>query len=76
MEADAIAAAVRTALAAIDEVRMFGGAGFMLNGNTLVAASKRGLLGAGRQGRAVRRACASRGARAENEAAGKRRKNT
>lgn len=47
MEADAIAAAVRTALAdigSIREVRMFGGVGFMLNGNMLVAASKRGLL--------------------------------
>jgi TfoX/Sxy family transcriptional regulator of competence genes len=46
MEADAIAAAVRAALAdvAICEVRMFGGVGFMLNGNMLVATSKRGLL--------------------------------
>ncbi len=46
MEADAIAAAVRAALAdvAIREVKMFGGIGFMLNGNMLVATSKRGLL--------------------------------
>src|SRR5262245_31824250 len=46
MDTDAIAAAVRTALAdvAIREVRMFGGIGFMLNGNMLVATSKRGLL--------------------------------
>src|SRR5215471_13052754 len=46
MEADHIAAAVRAALAdvAIREVKMFGGIGFMLNGNMLVATSKRGLL--------------------------------
>ena len=46
MEADAIAAAVRTALAdaATREVKMFGGIGFMLNGNMLVTASRRGLL--------------------------------
>jgi hypothetical protein len=38
--------AVRAALAdvAVREVRMFGGVGFMLNGNMLVATSKRGLL--------------------------------
>lgn len=38
---------VRSALAgvkAISEVKMFGGIGFMLNGNLLVGASKRGLL--------------------------------
>jgi TfoX/Sxy family transcriptional regulator of competence genes len=42
-----IAAQVRAALAGIaslHEVRMFGGIGFMLNGNMLAAASKRGLL--------------------------------
>jgi TfoX/Sxy family transcriptional regulator of competence genes len=42
-----IAARVRAALAGIahvHEVRMFGGIGFMLNGNMLAAASKRGLL--------------------------------
>jgi TfoX/Sxy family transcriptional regulator of competence genes len=42
-----IAAEVRAALAdmpAIHEVRMFGGIGFMLNGNMLVATSKQGLL--------------------------------
>src|SRR5262249_3422429 len=46
MEADAIAATVRAALAdvAIREVKMFGGIGFMLNGNMVVATSKRGLL--------------------------------
>ena len=46
MEADYIAAAVRAALAdvAIREVKMFGGIGFMLNDNMLVATSKRGLL--------------------------------
>jgi TfoX/Sxy family transcriptional regulator of competence genes len=40
-------AAVRTALAsagAIREVKMFGGIGFMLNGNMVAAASKRGLM--------------------------------
>jgi len=38
---------VRTALAGagmVREVKMFGGIGFMLNGNLVVAASKRGLL--------------------------------
>jgi len=38
---------VRTALAgasAIREVKMFGGIGFMLNGNLVAAVSKRGLL--------------------------------
>lgn len=46
MEPEAIADAVRAAPTdvAIREVRMFGGIGFMLNGNMLVAASKRGLL--------------------------------
>jgi TfoX/Sxy family transcriptional regulator of competence genes len=42
-----LAASVRSALAeagAVREVRMFGGIGFMLNGNLLVGASKRGLL--------------------------------
>src|SRR5258708_3479329 len=42
-----LAASVRTALAgtdAIREVKMFGGIGFMLNGNLLAAASARGLL--------------------------------
>jgi TfoX/Sxy family transcriptional regulator of competence genes len=44
---DDLAANVRAALAGIEtvrEVRMFGGIGFMLNGNMLVAASRRGLL--------------------------------
>jgi TfoX/Sxy family transcriptional regulator of competence genes len=46
VDADAIAAAVRAALSdvVIREVKMFGGIGFTLNGNTLVATSKRGLL--------------------------------
>lgn len=47
MNADDLAAAVRAALAGastIREVRMFGGIGFMLNGNLLAGASKRGLL--------------------------------
>src|SRR5258708_14620555 len=40
-------ASVRAALAGtgtVHEVKMFGGIGFMLNGNLLAAASKRGLL--------------------------------
>ena len=44
---DDLAAQVRAALAdvaRVHEVRMFGGIGFMLNGNLLAAASKRGLL--------------------------------
>ena len=44
---DDLAARVRAALAGagtIREVKMFGGIGFMLNGNMVVAASKRGLL--------------------------------
>jgi TfoX/Sxy family transcriptional regulator of competence genes len=44
---DDLIARVRAALAGIasvHEVRMFGGIGFMLNGNMLAAASKRGLL--------------------------------
>lgn len=48
MDADSdIAASVRSVLVrvgTIREVKMFGGIGFMLNGNLLVAASKRGLL--------------------------------
>jgi TfoX/Sxy family transcriptional regulator of competence genes len=50
---------VRSALAgagAIREVRMFGGVGFMLNGNLVVGASRRGLLvrvGKDRQGDAL-----------------------
>ena len=42
-----LAASVRNALldaGAIREVKMFGGIGFMLNGNLLAGASKRGLL--------------------------------
>jgi TfoX/Sxy family transcriptional regulator of competence genes len=42
-----LAASVRAALAGtgnIREVRMFGGIGFMLNGNLVAAASSRGLL--------------------------------
>jgi TfoX/Sxy family transcriptional regulator of competence genes len=42
-----LADAVRSALigvTAVTEVKMFGGIGFMLNGNLLVGASKRGLL--------------------------------
>ena len=42
-----LAAAVREALAgvgAVTEVKMFGGIGFMLNGNMVAGASKRGLL--------------------------------
>jgi TfoX/Sxy family transcriptional regulator of competence genes len=42
-----LAESVRTALAdagMVREVKMFGGIGFMLNGNLVAAASKRGLL--------------------------------
>jgi TfoX/Sxy family transcriptional regulator of competence genes len=42
-----LAAGVRAALARagdVHEIRMFGGIGFMLNGNLVVAASRRGLL--------------------------------
>src|SRR5215471_1494926 len=44
---DELAASIRAALAGagtIREVKMFGGIGFMLNGNMVAAASKRGLL--------------------------------
>lgn len=47
MTPDEIAASVRVALTdatSVREVKMFGGIGFMLNGNMLVAVSKRGLL--------------------------------
>ena len=57
-----LAESVRTALAGtatVREVKMFGGIGFMLNGNLVAAASKRGLLvrvGRERQGDALARA--------------------
>jgi len=47
MTIDDLAAAVRSALSksgTIREVKMFGGIGFMLDGNLVAAASKRGLL--------------------------------
>jgi TfoX/Sxy family transcriptional regulator of competence genes len=47
MEPEQILDAVRSALGKskrVHEVKMFGGVGFMLNGNMLVAVSKRGLL--------------------------------
>ena len=47
MAPDELAAAVRAELAEVGgvrEVKMFGGIGFMLKGNMVVAASKRGLL--------------------------------
>lgn len=56
-----LAASVRAALAgsgAIREVKMFGGIGFMLNGNMVAGASKRGLLvrvGKDRQEEALKR---------------------
>lgn len=56
-----LAGAVRAALTgvrAVTEVKMFGGIGFMLNGNLLVGASKRGLLlrvGKDRQSEALAR---------------------
>jgi TfoX/Sxy family transcriptional regulator of competence genes len=61
MNADDLAAAVRAALAGagtIREVKMFGGIGFMLNGNLLAGASKRGLLvriGKDREAEALKR---------------------
>ena len=59
-----LAARVRAALAGASEVRevkMFGGVGFMLNGNLVAAASKRGLLA--RVGKAQQpQALAERGA--------------
>lgn len=57
-----LAESVRSALAGkgtVREVKMFGGLGFMLNGNLVVAASKRGLLariGKDRQREALARA--------------------
>ncbi len=57
-----LAESVRAALVgsgAVREVKMFGGIGFMLNGNLVVAVSKRGLLarvGRERQGDALARA--------------------
>jgi hypothetical protein len=57
-----LAESVRAALVGSDtvrEVKMFGGIGFMLNGNLVVAASKRGLLarvGRERMGDALARA--------------------
>jgi TfoX/Sxy family transcriptional regulator of competence genes len=57
-----LAESVRTALSGADvvrEVKMFGGIGFMLNGNLVAAASRRGLLvrvGSERQGDALARA--------------------
>jgi len=56
---DDLVAGVRAALAgagAVREVKMFGGTGFMLNGNMVAGASKRGLLlrvGKDRQGDAL-----------------------
>jgi TfoX/Sxy family transcriptional regulator of competence genes len=46
-EGEKLTASIRSALAgagAVSEVKMFGGVGFMLNGNLLVGASQRGLL--------------------------------
>ena len=54
MSADCLADAVRSVLAGagrVREIKMFGGIGFMLNGNLVVGASKRGLLArVGKQG--------------------------
>jgi TfoX/Sxy family transcriptional regulator of competence genes len=61
MNADELPGAVRAALAgarAVREIKMFGGIGFMLNGNMVAAASKRGLLlrvGSEREADALRR---------------------
>jgi TfoX/Sxy family transcriptional regulator of competence genes len=46
-DSEKLTASIRSALAgagAVCEVKMFGGVGFMLNGNLLVGASQRGLL--------------------------------
>jgi TfoX/Sxy family transcriptional regulator of competence genes len=64
MDADTLVAGVRSALAGtgrVREVRMFGGVGFMLNGNLVAAASPRGLLL--RVGKAGQAAAVRRGAR-------------
>jgi TfoX/Sxy family transcriptional regulator of competence genes len=65
MTAEALAASVRRTLSgegAVREVKMFGGIGFMLNGNLIAGASRRGLLV--RVGRErERRALAKSGAR-------------
>lgn len=59
MTAEALAAAVRLALAGartVREVKMFGGIGFMLNDHMVAAASSRGLLlriGGDRRGEAL-----------------------
>jgi TfoX/Sxy family transcriptional regulator of competence genes len=64
MGTEEVADCVRDALspaAAIREVKMFGGIGFMLNGNMVAAVSKRGLLlrvGKERQPLALRRPAA------------------
>ena len=56
-----LAASVRAALegaGTVREIRMFGGIGFMLNGNLIAGASKRGLLlrvGKDREGEALAR---------------------
>jgi TfoX/Sxy family transcriptional regulator of competence genes len=61
MDAAELAEVVREALhgaGAVREVKMFGGIGFMLNGNLIAGASKRGLLvrvGQERHGKAVKR---------------------
>ena len=61
MTTDDLAASVRAALSdagAFHEVKMFGGIGFMLNGNMIAAVSRRGLLvrvGKDRQGDALAR---------------------
>src|SRR5215472_2908179 len=61
MDAFELQACVRAALAgahAVTEVKMFGGVGFMLNGNLLAGASRRGLLlrvGGEREAEALRR---------------------
>jgi TfoX/Sxy family transcriptional regulator of competence genes len=57
-----LAVSIRTALhgaGAVSEVKMFGGIGFMLNGNLVAAASNRGLLarvGKDHQGDALKQA--------------------
>ena len=66
MDEEQLQSRVRAAVAgagAVTEIRMFGGIGFMLNGNLLAGASRRGLLlrvGAEREPEALRRAGARR----------------
>jgi TfoX/Sxy family transcriptional regulator of competence genes len=57
LELQAWVRAVVSSAGAVSEVKMFGGIGFMLNGNLLAGASRRGLLlrvGSDREAEALR----------------------